>query len=116
MFKTFIDEILADCTPTQHTLLKNRTIFYPAAYDSSPKTNTAEDDGRWLATMAIDILLETVNTFPKGLLPDGDGWVFSSVSRSNSLDAVWTSRPSLLQSRSHTSVDVATSHPVVSSS
>ncbi|KAK3819485.1 MAG: hypothetical protein J3R72DRAFT_423753 [Linnemannia gamsii] len=90
VFKSFIDETLAESTSSQHTLLKGRLVFYPSTYDILPKTNTAKDDERWLATMAIDILLRMVNTFPKGLLPDEDGWVFSSVSRSNSLDAVWS--------------------------
>ncbi|KAF9272603.1 hypothetical protein BGZ88_004591 [Linnemannia elongata] len=88
-FKSFIEETLAKSTSSQHTLLKNRLVFYPAAYDTLPKSNTTKDDERWLATMAIDVLLHGVNTFPKGLLPDVDDWVFSSLSRPNSLDAAW---------------------------
>ncbi|KAF9117511.1 hypothetical protein BGW39_002100, partial [Mortierella sp. 14UC] len=89
-FKFFIDETLREVTADQHALLKNRRVFYLAAYDDLPKTDAAEDNERWLATMAIDVLLQVVNTFPDGLLPDDDGWVFSSVSRINSLKAAWS--------------------------
>ncbi|OAQ25682.1 hypothetical protein K457DRAFT_128752 [Linnemannia elongata AG-77] len=71
VFKPFIGGTLAESTSSQHTLLKNRLVFYPAAHDTLPKTNNAKDDERWLATMVIDALVQMVNIFPKALLPDG---------------------------------------------
>ncbi|KAG0053126.1 hypothetical protein BGZ90_006297, partial [Linnemannia elongata] len=48
VFKPFIGGTLAESTSSQHTLLKNRLVFYPAAHDTLPKTNNAKDYEGWL--------------------------------------------------------------------